>query len=94
LLYRTPKHFKHSKSKFFFCDKSCLAIWKNKNLIIGEKHVSWKHGEYAYRNIMKRSEVALQCKYCGMKDFRVLLVHHIDGNRKKQCIEKSNVAMP
>jgi hypothetical protein len=87
LVYRTPKHFKHSKSKLFFCNKSCLAAWKNKNLIIGEKHASWKSGEYAYRNIIKRSKVPQFCKNCGEKDFRVLLVHHIDGDRKNNDLK-------
>jgi hypothetical protein len=87
LLYRTPKHFKHSKSQSFFCDKSCLAVWKNKNVIVGEKHPSWKHGENAYRNIMKRSGGPAICNHCGIKDFRVLLVHHIDENRKNNRIE-------
>lgn len=86
-VYRTPRHFKHSKSKLFFCDKSCLAVWKNKNLIVGEDHPNWKNGENAYREIMIRSGIPAVCRYCGIKDFRVLLVHHIDENRKNNRIE-------
>lgn len=82
LIYRTPRHFKHSKSGEFFCDKSCLAVWKNKHIIIGERHARWKHGEYAYRNIKIRDGSIKICANCGIKDFKVLLVHHIDRNKK------------
>lgn len=87
LVYRTPKNFKHSKSKAFFCDKSCFATWKNQHLIVGEKHSNWKYGENAYRNIMKRSGAVQVCRMCGIKDFRVLLVHHVDGNRKNNDLK-------
>ena len=86
-IYRTPKHFRNSKSRLFFCSRSCLAVWKNRNLIAGERHPNWKHGENAYRDIMKRSGIPAVCRSCGMKDTRVLLVHHIDGNRKNNRIE-------
>ena len=87
LVYRTPRHFKHSKSGNFFCSKSCLAIWKNKHVIFGEQHGKWKHGENAYRNIMLRAKIKPICVDCGIKDFRILLVHHIDRNRKNNVIE-------
>ncbi len=87
LIYRTPRHFKHSKSKLFFCNKSCLAVWKNKNSLIGEDHVNWKNGEHAYRNIMKRGGAPQVCKSCGMRDPRLLLVHHIDGERTNNTLK-------
>ena len=34
LIYRTPRHFKHSKSGKFFCDKSCLAIQNITNYLL------------------------------------------------------------
>lgn len=86
-IYRTPKHFKHSQSGNFFCNKSCFAVWKNKTMLIGEKHINWRHGEYAYRNIMKRTTKNPVCLGCGIKDFRVLLVHHKDRNRKNNKVE-------
>jgi 5-methylcytosine-specific restriction endonuclease McrA len=64
-----------------------LAVWKNKNLIVGEDHPNWKNGENAYREIMIRSGIPAVCKHCGTKDFRVLLVHHIDEDRKNNHIE-------
>lgn len=82
LIYRTPKNFRHSKSNSFFCDKSCFATWKNQNLIVGARHANWKHGENAYRNIMKRSRRTQVCSRCEIEDSRVLIVHHIDRNRK------------
>lgn len=86
-IYRTEKNVKHSKSGNFFCNKSCLAIWKNKHIIIGEQHPRWKHGENAYRNIMKRDAKEAICVHCGIKNFIVLLVHHIDRNRKNNHVD-------
>ena len=86
-IYRTPKHFRHSVSGNFFCDKSCSAIWKNQHLIIGENHARWKNGKNAYRNIIKRGGVAAVCNRCREDDFRILLVHHIDGNRQNNVLD-------
>ena len=86
-VYRTKSDSEHSKSGFFFCGKSCLAKWKNQNVIIGEKHPSWKHGENAYRNIMKRKGGKAVCIGCGITKFEILLVHHKDRNRKNNRID-------
>ena|SRR3989344_4864689 len=86
LVYRTPKHLKHSESGNFFCNKSCLAVWKNQNIISGENHPNWKHGENAYRNIMMRQKIKPICSDCKITDFRVLLVHHKDRSRKNNKV--------
>lgn len=86
MLYRTPRHFKHSKSGHFFCNKVCLAVWKNQNVLSGEQHSRWKHGEHAYRNILKKSDIKRVCVNCGIDNFEVLLVHHLDRNRKNNNI--------
>ena len=86
-IYRTPRNFKHSKSGLFFCNKACFAIWKNKHLIVGEKHSRWKNGENAYRNIIKRSGTPVICGRCGENDPRILLVHHVDGNRQNNALK-------
>lgn|SRR3989344_1495623 len=86
-LYRTPSDFDHSKSKHFFCNKSCLAIWKNKNIIVGERHSHWKNGEGSYRKIMLRTKTKPVCGDCKIKDLKVLLVHHRDRNRKNNKLD-------
>ena len=80
--YKTQKALRASKSKKYFCNKSCFAVWKNKNLLIGEKHANWKYGENAYRGIMIRNKIRAVCNSCEMQNIRVLVVHHIDSDRK------------
>ena len=79
-IWRMPKHLSHSKSKNYFCDKSCQAIWRNSIMYTGPNHPNWKGGEYAYREMMIRSGAPISCKRCGLNDSRVLAVHHIDKN--------------
>jgi hypothetical protein len=86
-LYRTPSELGHSKSGNFFCNKSCLAIWKNKNIIVGEQHVRWKNGEGSYRNILLRAKIKPICRGCKTRNFKVLLVHHRDRNRKNNKLD-------
>ena len=81
-IYRSLKELRASKSHKFFCDKSCLASWKNTHILSGEQHANWKFGENAYRAIMIRKGAPPICGKCGINDFRVLVVHHIDRNRK------------
>jgi hypothetical protein len=85
-IYRTPKHFVSPKSNNFFCSKSCFAVWKNKNLFVGERHANWKGGENTYRTIMKRSGIVPKCSNCGISDKRVLVVHHRDRDRFNNII--------
>src|SRR3989344_4674254 len=51
-VYLTPTQIKRSKSKKYFCSKSCQTIWRNK-YFSGDKHALWKGGKSTYRNIMK-----------------------------------------
>lgn len=85
-IYKSQKELRRSKSKKYFCNKSCFAIWKNKHLLIGEKHPSWKNGESSYREIMIRSKIPPICRNCRIDDIRVLLTHHIDKNRKNNGV--------
>ena len=83
-VYRRKKDLRSSKSKKYFCNKSCFAIWKNTHnplFMFGEGHFNWKYGASAYRNIMLRNNIPQVCKGCGLKDKRILIVHHIDCNR-------------
>ncbi len=87
IVYRSKRQIAHSRIGKFFCNKSCFAVWKNANLFIGENHARWLHGENAYRNIMKRSGIEPICSDCGINNFKVLVVHHIDRNRKNNLID-------
>ena len=71
-----------SVSKKFFCNKACFAVWKNKTLFIGKQHANWKNGQGSYRATMLRHTLKPVCIDCGLNDLRVLLVHHVDHNRK------------
>ena len=80
-IYRTPKNFKHSKSKKFFCNKTCQTKWRN-SYFIEEKHHNWLGGVRAYRKILDRTGRRKVCKMCLQTDTRVLIAHHIDHDRK------------
>lgn len=79
-VYRTPKYINQSKSKKYFCSKSCQTVWRNK-VFSGERHANWKHGNASYRSIMTRAGREQQCELCHMTDTRVIEVHHKDRNR-------------
>ncbi len=78
-VYKSGKNLRGSKSKKYFCGKSCQTKWRNITYI-GSKHGNWKNGDYAYRSILDRNGVTKICKLCRKKDERVLAVHHIDHN--------------
>ena len=80
--YRTPKDENGSKEWRFFCDKRCFAKWKNKLWAYGEEHFNWKGGESAYRALMLHKNIAPICNKCKIVDIRILIVHHIDHDRK------------
>jgi len=78
-IYRAPEKLSRSKSKKYFCGKSCSAVWRNSTRI-GNAHPNWKQGKYAYRSILRRNKGLQMCALCGTTDRRVLAVHHIDHN--------------
>ena len=86
-IYRSPKQLKASKSKKYFCGKSCQTTWRNSLVFIGRKHPQWKDGESSYRNTMIRRGLPGVCKLCSAKDIRILVVHHIDENRKNNKVD-------
>jgi len=81
-IWRVPKDFKRSKSKKFFCSISCHCSWENKNRRCGENAPNWITGENVYRQLLKRYGKPEKCRKCGLADKRILIVHHIDSNRK------------
>lgn len=87
--YKTKKALRVSKSKTYFCTKSCQTKWRN-SVFIGPKHANWIDGEYSYRGVIKRHNTPKICRLCKTTDERILAVHHIDRNRKNSSI--SNLA--
>jgi len=81
-IYRTPKDFRRSKTKKFFCSVSCHCSWENKNRRCGENAPNWVAGQTVYRRLLKRCGRAEKCNACGIEDERILVVHHRDTNRK------------
>ena len=84
--YKQPKDLKRSKSKRYFCSKSCQTVWRNQ-LYIWNCHKNFTTGESTYRAAMKRSDKEKRCQHCKTNDFRVLAVHHVDKNRENNRLE-------
>jgi hypothetical protein len=84
--WKMPKDLKRAKSGKSFCSVSCQTKWRN-SLFSGEKHSFWKGGRTIYRKILMQSNASVVCRRCGIKDVRVLAVHHIDKNRKNNNLE-------
>ena len=85
-IWKTPSDFVHSKSRKFFCTKSCQTKWRD-GVYVGEKHPRWKNGINAYRSILRRHSTGILCKLCKSLDERVLAVHHLDKNRSNNRVE-------
>jgi len=89
LLYKTSSQMARSKSKKFFCGKSCQTKWRNKEYS-GNRHLGWRGGQSLYRKIMMKSNILPACLLCNKKDIRILAVHHIDKDHSNTKI--SNLA--
>lgn len=85
-VYRSPLGIKKSQSGNYFCSKRCQTIWRNSILFTGENHSNWKYGESAYRHILEKEGTEKICVLCKISDKRVIIVHHIDKNRKNNNI--------
>lgn len=85
--YKSIKGLLRSKSKKYFCNKSCQTIWRNSMVYTGENHPNWRGGESTYKYILLRTKILQICRECGTKDKRVLAVHHLDRNRKNNKVE-------
>ncbi len=86
-IYRSSAQVRHSKSRRFFCGKSCQTIWRNSGVFIGEAHGNWKGGESVYREILLKADRPKKCERCGIGDLRILSVHHVDKNRKNNRLD-------
>lgn len=86
-IWRSPGKLKCSKSKKFFCTKSCQTLWRNQKFS-GCRHPNWKNGErIKHKALLIKNGVMPACKLCGCKDKRVFAVHHLDKNRKHNNIK-------
>lgn len=79
VVYKTKEQIKRSKSKKYFCGKSCQTKWRNKEFS-GERHKNWLGGFSTYREVLLKRGGVLTCALCGITDIRVLAVHHVDKN--------------
>lgn len=82
-VYKPPKALEHSMR--LFCSKTCSIAWHNHEFK-EHKHGNWKHGSFAYKRILQRASVFSQCVLCGLTDMDILLVHHIDKDRKSNDV--------
>lgn len=88
-VYKSGTDLKNSKSRKYFCNKSCQTIWRNTIEFIGSRHANWKGGSSTegYRNVLKRSGRIEVCDLCKTKDKRILAVHHVDKDRSNNRSE-------
>lgn len=86
VIYRSVTGLKRSKSKKYFCSKSCQTKWRN-SVFIEDKSLKWKNGIRVYRNLMERRNLLNYCSICGIDDKRILIIHHIDRNRSNNAVE-------
>jgi hypothetical protein len=84
--YKQQRDLERSKSRKFFCGKSCQTRWRNQ-LYVGNKHKNFTTGESSYRAVMNRAKVLKKCRLCKTDDARLLAVHHIDKNRQNNIIK-------
>jgi len=84
-VYKSLKSIKGSQSGKLFCSKKCSLLWHN-SYFIREKHGNWKTGEFSYKRHVLRSGVKAYCRLCGKNDYRILLIHHLDKNRKNNAL--------
>ena len=80
MAYKSSKNINRSKNKRFFCSRECSTQYLNSTQR-EEKHPNWKGGKSSYKKILPRYVPKFQCFICGIRDQRVLIVHHIDKNR-------------
>lgn len=80
-IYKTLKAINKSESGKLFCNKQCSLEWLSSKFV-GKKHPNWTNGEFSYKETLKRSNICQICILCETENKKVLIVHHIDKNRK------------
>ena len=79
--YKQRQYLQKSKSGYFFCSKKCSIKWQN-TYFTGTKHPNWTTGQFSYRSILLSKQIPIKCFLCGLEDKEIMVVHHIDKNRK------------
>lgn len=85
-IYKSPSDLRKSSSRKFFCNRAYHCAWENVNRRNLENAPNWNGGEAIYRTIMDKSGIIRICAQCKIEDKRLLVVHHIDKNRKNNKI--------
>ncbi len=85
-VYKQARYLLRSKNDKYFCGWVCSNKWHGLEFA-GEKHPNWITGEFAYRNILLKTKTNKICFFCGNKDAKVIIVHHIDKNRKNNNLK-------
>jgi hypothetical protein len=81
-----PKALSHSKSRKYFCSKTCQTKWRNQ-IYSGSNHPFWLGGLRTYRKVLRVSGKKMECRLCLSTEARVLAVHHLDKNRKNNALK-------
>jgi hypothetical protein len=87
-VYRAKRRLQKSKSKKYFCGKSCQTVWRNSTQYVGPKHLNWKGGisSDTYRALLKRTSKKEVCSFCKVTDKRVLAAHHKGFNHQNNKV--------
>lgn len=64
----------------------CSLTWRN-STFVGEKHPNWRHGVFSYKETLLRSGIPQVCALCKTTKRSVIIVHHLDKNRKNNNLE-------
>lgn len=84
-VYKELNDLNKSLSKKYFCTRKChLKLLSS--IKVGKNHPNWKYGEFTYKRILKNSSIDKKCVLCKKDDKRILIVHHIDKNRKNNKV--------
>ena len=86
VVYHPKGRIEKSKSKKYFCSKSCQTTWRNTEYI-GVKHANFKDGRSTYRDVLTRNKISTVCLLCKNKDKRVLAGHHLNKDRNDNRVE-------
>ena len=70
----TPYRIKSGKNRGTYCSRKCLLINWNRNSIKNQKAGSYRRNAWKIYGKF--------CHDCNITDERILVIHHIDGNRK------------
>ncbi len=79
-----------TKSGNYYCNKSCANSKNNTLYKTGEKHPNFTNGKGSYRS-RKLKDSDFSCENCGIRDKRVIEVHHIDKNRDNNKLDNLKI---